>query len=309
MPGRPFRKRLKYSAIYWTLRLAIFSSHLVPRTWWLGFFGWIGGIVFRFQSRYKDLVIFHLGMAFGRERSSREIVALAREVYVMLGKNGAEILRSFRVDTIQDLEKFVTTTGLEHAEKAKAKGKGVIYFTGHLGAFELMIRTMSLYGYPMAVIGTALKDDRINEVVVGFRGAHGSEPIERGKETFKLIKTLKSGGGVAMLIDQDTKVKSVFVNFFGMPASTPAGAALMALKTGAAVVPVVIHLGEDKRQHVEVLPEVEVLQTGDEEKDIISNTQLFTDVLEAHIRKYPAQWVWMHERWKTRPGETVNSEQ
>lgn len=309
MPGRPFRKRLKYSAIYWTLRLAIFSSHLVPRTWWLGFFGWIGGIVFRFQSRYKDLVIFHLGMAFGRERSSREIFELAREVYVMLGKNGAEILRSFRVNTTQDLKKFVTTTGLEHAEKAKAKGKGVIYFTGHLGAFELMIRTMSLYGYPMAVIGTALKDDRINEVVVGFRGAHGSEPIERGKETFKLIKTLKSGGGVAMLIDQDTKVKSVFVNFFGMPASTPAGAALMALKTGAAVVPVVIHLGDDKRQHVEVLPEVEIIQTGDEEKDIISNTQLFTDVLEAHIRKYPAQWVWMHERWKTRPGEAVSSDQ
>jgi len=280
----------------------------MPRSWYIGFFGWIGGIVFRFQSKYKDLVILHLGMAFGRERSSREIFELAREVYVMLGKNGAEILRSFCVNTIHDLEKFVMTTGLEHAEKAEAKGKGVIYFTGHLGAFELMIRTMSLYGFPMTVIGTALKDDRLNDIVVGFRGAHGSEPIERGKETFKLIKTLKSGGGVAMLIDQDTKVKSVFVNFFGMPASTPAGAALMALKTGAAVVPVVIHLGEDNRQHVEVLPEVEVVRTGDEEKDIVFNTQQFTDILEGHIRKHPPQWVWMHERWKTRPGETVTGD-
>lgn len=309
MPRRPFRKRLKYTLIYWAVRSSIFLSQRVPRSWWLGFFGWIGGVVFRFQSKYKDLVIFHLGMALGKERSSPEIFELAREVYVMLGRNGAEILRSFGVNTVKDLEKFVTLTGLEHAETARAKGKGVIYFTGHLGAFELMIRTMSLYGYPMTVIGTALKDDRINDVVVGFRGAHGSEPIERGKETFKLIKTLKSGGGVAMLIDQDTKVKSVFVNFFGMPASTPAGAALMALKTGAAVVPVVIHLGDDKRQHVEVLPEVDVIQTGDEEKDIVVNTQRFTDVLEAHIRKYPAQWVWMHERWKTRPGDAVTGDQ
>jgi KDO2-lipid IV(A) lauroyltransferase len=166
-----------------------------------------------------------------------------------------------------------------------------------------MIRTMSLYGFPMTVIGTALKDERINEIVVNFRAAHGSEPVERGKETFKLIKTLKSGGGVAMLIDQDTRVKSRFVNFFGMPASTPAGAALMALKTGAAVVPVVIHLGDDFLQHVEVLPEVEVIRTGDEEEDLIVNTQRFTDILEAHIRKYPSQWVWMHERWKTKPGE------
>ena len=108
---------------------------------------------------------------------------------------------------------------------------------------------------------------------------------------------------VGMLIDQDTRVKSRFVNFFGMPASTPVGAALMAMKTGATVVPALIHLGKDNLQHMVLYPEVEMVNTGDEEQDMITNTQTLTTILEEAIRRNPAQWVWMHERWKTKPGE------
>ncbi len=306
MSGRPFRKRLKYTAIYWTVLFTIFISRLMPRTWWLALFGWIGKIVYAFPSRFKDLVIYHLGLAFGKEKSTKEILALSKEVYVMLAKNGADVIRSWSVSTLEQLQKFVKVEGIEHAERAKAKGKGIIYFTGHIGAFELMITAMGLNGMPFMVVGTALKDERLNDIVIRFRAKHGSEPITRGRETFKLIKTLKSGGAVGMLIDQDTKVKSRFVNFFGMPASTPVGAALMAMKTGATVIPVLIHLGEDNLQHMILYPEVEMINTGDEEKDMITNTQVLTNILEQGIRRHPAQWVWMHERWKTRPGEEIS---
>ncbi len=306
MSGQPFRKRLKYTAIYWAVLFTIFVSRLVPRTWWLALFGWIGGLVYSFPSRFKDLVIYHLGLAFGREKSTKEILTLSREVYVMLAKNGADVIRSWSVETLEQLQKFVIVEGKEHADRAKAKGKGVIYFTGHIGAFELMITAMGLNGMPFMVVGTALKDERLNDIVVRFRAKHGSEPITRGRETFKLIKTLKSGGAVGMLIDQDTKVKSRFVNFFGMPASTPVGAALMAMKTGATVVPALIHLGDDNLQHMVLYPEVEMVNTGDEEKDMITNTQTLTSILEQAIRRNPAQWVWMHERWKTRPGEEIS---
>ncbi len=303
MRGQPFRKRLKYSALYWTLRTAIFLSRITPRRLWLGFFGWIGGLVYTFRSKYRDLVIYHLELAFGREKSHGEILDLSREVYVMLGRNGAESLRSVTLTSRKQLDGFVTVTGLEHAERARAKGKGVVYFTGHCGAWELMIRIFALHGHPMLVIGTTLKDPRINELVMGIRRFQGSEPVERGKDMFRLIKNLKKGGGVAVLIDQDTKVKSRIVNFFGLPAATPVGAAVLAMKTGAAVIPATIHLGADWRQHLEIYPEVELENTGDEEKDLVTNTQKFTEILEAHIRRHPAQWVWMHERWKTKPGE------
>ncbi len=281
----------------------IFCSRLMPRTWWLGFFGSLGRMAYLFPSRYKELVIHNLGLAFGKEKSLKEIRDLSRDVYTMIGKNAGDILRTWSVKTRQQLEKFVILEGKELAEKALAKGKGVIYFTGHIGAFELMITTMGLHGLPFKVVGTALKDERLNDILVEFRAAHGSEPIQRGKETFKLIKTLKSGGSVGMLIDQDTKVKSRFVDFFGIPASTPVGAALMAMKTGAAVLPALIYLGEDNLQHMSILPELELINTGDEEQDMIANTQLFTKILEEAIRRHPAQWVWMHERWKTKPGE------
>lgn len=275
----------------------------MPRTWWLAFFGWVAGIVYLFPSRFKDLVIRHLTMAFGKEKSEKEIMELSKQVYVMLGKNGADVIQSWNVLTLQDLEKFVKVEGKEYADRALAKGKGIIYFTGHIGAFELMISAMGLHGMPFLVIGTELKDERLNDIVVRFRNKYGSEPIQRGKETFKLIKTLKSGGAVGMLIDQDTRVKSRFVNFFGMPASTPVGAALLAMKTGAAVVPSLIHLGKDNLQHMILYPEVEMVNTGDEEADMVTNTQKLTTILEEAIRRNPAQWVWMHERWKTKPGE------
>lgn len=159
---------------------------------------------------------------------------------------------------------------------------------------------MALRGLKPNIIGTTLKDPRLNDLLVNYRNAYGAIAIERGKETFRLIKALKSGGAIAILIDHSTNVKSVLVDFFGMKAPTPIGAAVLALKTGAAVVPTTIYLGEDNKQHMEIFPEIPVTSTGDEEYDILVNTQNFTTFIEQQVRKHPEQWVWMHERWKAK---------
>jgi KDO2-lipid IV(A) lauroyltransferase len=175
-----------------------------------------------------------------------------------------------------------------------------------VGAFEIQVSNMTFRGLRPLIIGTALKDARLNDLLFGFRNANGAMAIERGKEGLKLIKALKQGGTVALLIDQDTKVKSRFVNFFGMPAATPVGAALLAMKTGAAVVPAYIHYNpDDGKQHMYLFPEIPTTVTGDDEKDMVDNTQAHTKFIEDAIRKYPTQWVWMHERWKTQPGQEV----
>lgn len=223
----------------------------------------------------------------------------------MLGKNAGEMLRATRVKTLPDLEKFLVTHGLENYERAIKKGKGVIFLTCHLGAFDLQVSNMALRGLNPNIIGTPLKDERLNELLWNYRNMHGAIAIARGRETFRLIKVLKSGGSVALLIDQDTKVKSRFVNFFGRPAATPVGATVLAMKTGAAIVPTYVHLGSDWKQHMHILPEIPMTLTGDEEADMISNTQVLTRFIEDVIRKHPEQWVWMHQRWKTKPGEEV----
>jgi Kdo2-lipid IVA lauroyltransferase/acyltransferase len=301
MKKRKAKKRIKYFLLYWFVRFMLAFANLMPRIWWLAFCGWLGKVAFALAGQYRTLTITHLGLAYAGKMSTRKIYALARQSFIMLGKNAGDIFRSIKVQSLPELESFLTTSGFENFEKANAEGKGVIFLTCHLGAFDLQVTNMALRGLQPNIIGTTLKDPRLNELLVNYRGAYGAIAIERGKETFRLIKALKSGGAIAILIDQDTKVKSVFVDFFGMKASTPVGAAVLAMKTGAAVVPTTVHLGADNKQHMEIFPALEVTNTGDEETDIVVNTQRFTAFIESQIRKHPEQWVWMHERWKTRP--------
>lgn len=306
MESRPISKKIKYSAIYHFVRLLIFVSNLIPRSWWLALCGFLGRVAGSFARQSRQRALVHLGMAYGKEKSAVEILALSKRMFVMLGKNAGDILRARgAVRTLADLDRFLVVDGFENFEHATAKGKGVIFLTCHLGAFDLQITVMSLRGLKPNIIGTPLKDKRLNELLFDYRNAYGAVAIERGKETLRLLKALKTGGSVAILIDQDTKVKSRFVDFFGMPAATPVGAAILALKTGAAIVPTYIYLGDDNLQHMHILPQMPLEVSGDDERDMIVNTQSYTRFIEEQIRKHPAQWVWMHERWKTKKGEEV----
>jgi KDO2-lipid IV(A) lauroyltransferase len=305
MAKRPLGKRVKYTLLYYFVRFLIFASNVVPRSAWLWFCGALGRVAYSFATKTREQIIFHLGLAYSEELSLREILALSKETFMMLGKNAGDVLRAKRVKTLDDLSKFLVTYGIENFEAATAKGKGVIFLTCHLGAFDLQITNMALRGLKPNIIGTPLKDERLNDLLFNYRNAYGAVAVERGKETLRLIKALKTAGSIAILIDQDTKVKSRFVDFFGMKAATPVGATILAMKTGAAVVPTYIYLGDDNKQHMYILPEIPLEISGDEERDLVVNTQNFTRFIEEQIRAHPAQWVWMHERWKTKPGEEI----
>jgi len=298
--SKAIRRKVRYNLVYVLIKSMIWTSNALPRQLWLKISGGLGSIAYHFANETRKLTKKHLALAFP-EKSESEIGKLAKQTFKMLGKNAGDILRASRIDSLKDLEKILVTHGYENFEKANKKGKGVIFLTCHLGAFDLQVTNMAIRGLNPNIIGTPLKDKKLNDLLWEYRNAHGAIAIERGKETFRMIKVLKSGGSVALLIDQDTKVKTVFVDFFGMPAATPVGATVLALKTGAAIVPTYVHLGDDGMQHMHILPEIPMIKTDDEEKDIVTNTQTLTKFIEDVIRKHPAQWVWMHERWKTRP--------
>ncbi len=278
----------------------VFISNVIPRKLWLIFCGVLGGFTYYVMPKTRSKTNRHLAMAFN-DKTQSEIRQLTKGVFVMLGKNGGDILRSTRIKNLEQLNKVLITHGYENFENANAKGKGVIFLTCHLGAFDMQVTNMAMRGLNPNIIGTPLKDERLNNLLWNYRNGHGAVAIARGKETFRMIKVLKSGGSVALLIDQDTKVKTVFVDFFGMTAATPVGATMMAMKTGARVVPTYIHLGDDGMQHMHILPEIEMRISDDELADQVFNTQQLTSFIEETIRKHPTQWVWMHERWKTQP--------
>ena len=294
-------RSVRYAAVYWFIRFLIWFSIRLPRKAWLAFCGALGSLAYYFAGETRGLTLKHLRMAFP-EKSDKEITTLAKSTFKMLGKNSGDILRSSRkVKTLKDLEEILITYGFENYEQAHAKGKGIVFVTCHLGAFDLMVTNMAMRGLNPNIVGTPLKDKKLNDLLWEYRNAHGAIATERGRETFRMIKVLKSGGSVALLIDQDTKVKTVFVDFFGMKAATPAGATVLAMKTGALVVPSYIYLGKDGMHHMHLLPHIPMRMSGDEEGDLVYNTQLLTSFIEDQIRNHPDQWVWMHERWKTRP--------
>ncbi len=301
---KKYIRTIRYALVYWLVRFFIAISNALPRKAWLSFCGNLGWIAYHVASRTRKLMHTHIQIAFP-DFKDNEVKSLAKRNFVMLGKNTGEILRATSVRTLSDMEKFLVIHDYENYEAAKAQNKGVIFVTCHIGAFDLQVTYMSLKGLRPLIIGTPLKDPRLNNLLWKQRNAHGAIAVERGKEMFRLLKELKSGGSLGLLIDQDTKVRSRFVNFFGKPAATPVGAATFAIKTGAVVVPAYIYLGEDGMQHMHFMPAIETTITGNEETDLVENTQRYTDFIEAQVRKHPEQWVWMHERWKTQPGQEI----
>lgn len=302
---KKFRRKVRYNFIYALLRVMIFISGLMSRAAWLKFCGTLGRLSSFFTTNSRARVIKHLTMVYGTEKTAQEIKKLSRKVFEMLGKNSGDIIQSVHIDSQEDFEKIRVVKGREHGEAAYKKGKGVIFLTGHIGPFEYIATELAFMGYKPLIVGTKLKDDRLNDLLAAQRNKFGATLVERGKDTVKLVKNLKLGGTMIILIDQDTKVKSRFVNFMGYPCATPIGATIMALKTGAAVVPMFLHQREDYKIEINFYPELELTSTGNEETDLVVNTQRLSDATELEVRKHPEQWVWMHERWKTKPGEEI----
>jgi KDO2-lipid IV(A) lauroyltransferase len=296
---------VRYTFLYVTILTLIFLSRLISRRLWLRFFGKLGTLAYYLERQSRKLTLKHLSMVYGRELTPAEIKQMAKDVFRKMGMNAADLIRGSNITEMSEYEKIYVSKGIEHAEAARAKGKGIMFLTAHLGAFEFLSIELALQGFKPLIVGAPLKDKRLNKLLWKNRTKLGATAVERGKDMLKIIKNLKSGGSMIILIDQKTKLKSRVINFLGIPCATPIGASVIAMKTGTAVVPVMIHLREDFLQEWNYYPEVQLVNTGDEEADLVTNTQRMSDACEMEIRKYPTQWVWMHERWKTKPGKEI----
>ena len=251
--------------------------------------------------KLRKIAEFNLRLAFP-EWSDKQRRSVLRKMARNLGWLAVEFAR-FPRHTKENIERTVILDGHENYLAGERRGKGVIYLTGHIGAWEVSSFAHALYGYPLHYMARPLDNRRLDEMVNTYRGLSGSEPIYKNESARVMLKVLKNRGTVGILADQNTMpAEGVWVDFFGTPACTTTGIARVALHTDAAVVPAYTYWDEDMRKYrLRFEPPVELVRTGDLERDIVSNTQKFTTVIEQIIRKYPDQWVWVHARWKNRP--------
>jgi KDO2-lipid IV(A) lauroyltransferase len=217
-----------------------------------------------------------------------------------MGKNVMEFMQFPRLPP-EKIHQFVTFEGRAHIDRALAQGNGAIILTGHVGNWELLAASLVANGYPLSAIARQLRSKRLDALVRAYRKKAGYSSIDRDKSVRSALRCLKRNELLGILADVDTRTEGIFVDFFGRPAYTPYGPVAIALKTGAALLPTFIIRQPDESHRVIVEPPLSLQQSGNPQHDLVVNTQKFTKVIESYVRRYPEQWIWMHERWKTQP--------
>ena len=208
-------------------------------------------------------------------------------------------------DSLKDL---IECEGLDHLQAAMQKRRGVILFTGHIGAWELSSFGLSLFGHPLSFLVRRIDNPKIEEMIDRARRSRGNRTIDKTSAAREMLQILKDGGTLGILVDLNTLDReAIFVDFFGRPASTTFIVAKLALRTGAEVLPVFAPWNEQRKRFSLIVDEpLRIERTGDEDEDVRRLTQEYTRVVEDYVRKYPDQWLWIHRRWKTRPSGEEN---
>jgi KDO2-lipid IV(A) lauroyltransferase len=258
-------------------------------------------LLYRLLGRLRRVGLRNLELALpALDAAAREHIL--RGVFRHLGWQLVEFCRMERY-TPENTRRWLRTEGLDHYLAAKARGKGVLVVTGHLGAWELSSFYHSLMGHPMGMVIRRLDNRRLDAWVNAIRCRHGNRVLHKDDFARGLLTAMRKGETVGILMDTNmTPPQGSFVEFFGLQACTATGLARVALKTGAAVLPGFMLWEPDERRYVlHFGPEIELPRSGDHEADILTLTQACTAAIESWIRRAPGQWLWIHRRWKTRP--------
>jgi KDO2-lipid IV(A) lauroyltransferase len=282
----------------------------LPYPWASGLGRFLGTCAFWLIAGERKKALASLAQAFP-EQSLQARRQLARGAFAHLGAAALELTNTRRLDA--QLTRWIDfpQADLELMKRAVERGKGMVFSTGHVGSWELLARSVGQLCCEVNAVGRETSDPRMTQWVEDLRLSSNIRTVWRGQPSAarELLKVLRRGGLLAMLIDQDTRVQSVFVPFFGRPAATPRAAAELALRTGATLLSGFCQrIGNSPRYRISV-QEISFTPTQDWEADVVALTALLTADIEKAIRRCPEQWVWMHQRWKTQPTAALSAEQ
>ena len=245
----------------------------------------------------------NLRLAFP-EASKEERVKMLRECFDSLGRE-LGLFSQMQTRSREELKQLIEVEGWDNLEKARAEhGDRLIYYTGHLGAWEMTSFGISLLGYPFTFLVRRLDNPLIEELVDEVRKKFGNKTIDKLSAARSMLKLLRSGEqALGLLTDLNTlDDEAIFVDFFGVPAATTFVIAKLAVRTNTPLIAFFAPWSEERGKYLLIAePPIFPECTGDEEADVRRVTIEITRRLEDQIRRFPGQWLWIHKRWKTRP--------
>jgi KDO2-lipid IV(A) lauroyltransferase len=292
------REKIEYSLV----KLFLWLAKIAPKSFIYTTIKGLTLLVYHLDKKRRNLTITNLTMAFP-EKTPEEIRSLSKEVYTELSKTIAEILLMFtgRFDIDRSIK------NVDEAQKklqsiAKNCPNGVIVVTAHFSNWELAAHFLAKNGLPMLAIGREGNNKLIDQnITIPFRNKYGNRATSKDKAMLAMLKTLKKGAAVGLLIDQKTEPhNSVKVDFFGKSADTTFSVAMLKLKLNPLVVPVFIARQSDGMYEIIINDPVEYIadEIDDKEKKLEAMTLRYNQSIENIIRQYPSQWFWMHNRWR-----------
>lgn len=296
--------KLQTTLEYLPARIILLGLGLLPPGVAMSIGKFMGSIAYSLAANLRKTAQRNLELAMP-EKSQAERDEIVKGCFASLGRT-LGIFSQFSSRSANTLRKQFEIAGLEYLEKAKTEGKGVVLFTGHLGAWELTALSLSLIGHPLSFLVRRIDNDLVERVIDKSRQRFGNKTLDKLSAARSMMKTLRSGESLGLLLDLNTlDDEAIFVDFFGVPASTNFMVAKLALRTGSPIVPIFAPWSEKQKKYVVTLsPAIHPQVTGDEDTDVRQLTTQLTHVIEDQIRRHPQQWLWIHKRWKTRPKGT-----
>lgn len=259
----------------------------------------LGTAFYAVSRRYREVALKNLRAAYGGEKSEAQIEAIAREVFRHFCREGLQFFRVVAL-TKDQINASVEVVGIEHLDSALAKGHGCIVITAHYGNWELLARNMAVMGYKINVIARDSDDPGMTGIATRIREQGGYRVFDKDQPIIGAYRALKSNEILGILPDQNDS-SGIFADFFGRPVATATGPAVLALKSGAVMIPAFCERVADGKYRASIYPAIDFQPTGNEEADIAELTRLVNAAIEAQVRRNPSQWLWLHDRWKLTP--------
>ena len=289
---------MRYRIELWVVQIVRACVRVLPMSAVRVCGGALGRAVYVVDVFHRRIALTNLASAFPM-RSAAERRAIARTMFAHFGRLLLELMK-FGTLSESQMRELMDVEGGERVQQAYQQGRGVLYFTGHFGYWEMQAIAHPLHLRPVSVLARPLDNPYLHEMLERIRTCTGNGVIYRQGAIRKVMRELAANRGVAFLIDQHLhSADAVYVDFFDRPAATTSALAALALRTGAPVIPVfALPLPGGRYRFIYERP---VPPPKEESPDAVREfTQRCTDVLEMYVRRDPALWLWMHRRWRDR---------
>jgi len=301
MDSKKIRKAIANFFGRLALQICSLIVKVLPRSWLYGFAERIAAVGYRLTHKQKRIALDSLAIAFGQEKTRQEIEEIAKDCFTFMAKSAVELL--YLMDKPVLLKRSVQFVNQQHLLSALKKGKGVILVSAHFGNFPLLMAKMSLEGFRIAGIMRPMRDTKVERMFLVKRQRLGIKTIysqPRNVCVEETIKSLRNNEAVFIPLDQNFGTGGIFVDFFGRKAATATGPVVLAQRTKAALLPCFIVRQKDDTHSIIFEPPLELVEGATAGETIAVNIQKLTDIIEIYIRRYPAEWGWIHRRWKTK---------